>query len=92
MNVPVEPFRVQGVDRYVFVSDYVCSRYSRDGDPASVIHPGSALDYRFHGNPVYFAETRTPWLRLWADWPSLQPDPLVIDDQARVTAHGRAIA
>ena len=58
-----------------------------DLGPGGVIHPGSAHDYRFHGNRVYFAETRTPWLRLWADWPSLQPDPTVaIDDPASAGA------
>src|SRR3712207_1622712 len=54
-----------------------------DMGPGGVIHPGSAHDYRFHDNRVYFAETRTPWMRLWADWPSLQPDgSLAVDDPA----------
>jgi hypothetical protein len=37
--------------------------------------PGSVGDYRFHDNRRYFAETNTTWVRLWADWPTLQPDP-----------------
>jgi hypothetical protein len=37
--------------------------------------PGSAGDLRFHANRTYIAETRTSWVRLWADWPTLQPDP-----------------
>jgi hypothetical protein len=51
-----------------------------DLGPGGIVHPGSALDYRFHDNRLYFAETRTPWVRLWADWPSLQPDPAVVID------------
>ena len=39
------------------------------------MRPGSAGDYRFHDNRIYFAETHTTWVRLWADWPTLQPDP-----------------
>ena len=45
-----------------------------DIGPAGVIYPGSAQDYRFHGNRHYLADTGTPWIRMWADWPSLQPD------------------
>jgi hypothetical protein len=54
-----------------------------DIGPGGVIAPGSAQDYRFHSNPTYFADTRTRWIRMWADWPSLQPDgALPIDDPA----------
>lgn len=54
-----------------------------DIGPAGVIYPGSAQDYRQHGNRGYFAETRTPWIRMWADWPSLQPDGRYrVDDPA----------
>jgi len=50
----------------------------------ATIHPGSAGDYRFHGNAAHVAETGASWIRLWADWPSLQPDPrLAIDDPAQ---------
>jgi hypothetical protein len=37
--------------------------------------PGSIGDYRFDDNRRYFTETKTSWVRLWADWPTLQPDP-----------------
>ena len=37
--------------------------------------PGSTGDYRFDDNRLYFAETNTTWVRLWADWPTVQPDP-----------------
>jgi hypothetical protein len=46
-----------------------------DIGPGGVIHPGSAQDLRAAGNAGYFTDTRTPWIRLWADWPSLQPSP-----------------
>jgi hypothetical protein len=42
--------------------------------------PGSAGDLRFHGNRAFFAETRASWVRLWADWPTLQPDPARLPD------------
>ena len=37
--------------------------------------PGSPGDLRFHDNRTYLAELGASWVRLWADWPSLQPDP-----------------
>jgi hypothetical protein len=45
-----------------------------DIGPGGVIEPGSAQDLRVAGNAGYFAETGTRWIRMWADWPSLQPD------------------
>jgi hypothetical protein len=49
----------------------------------ATIYPGSAGDLRFHDNRALLADTGTGWVRLWADWPSLQPDPaLAIDDPA----------
>jgi hypothetical protein len=52
-----------------------------DIGPGGVIYPGSAQDLRYHDNTTYFADTNTPWIRMWADWPSLQPDPaFAIDD------------
>ncbi|HET8949353.1 MAG TPA: hypothetical protein VFN44_02550, partial [Solirubrobacteraceae bacterium] len=45
-----------------------------DIGPGGVIAPGSAQDLRVAGNAGYFAETGTRWIRMWADWPSLQPD------------------
>jgi hypothetical protein len=54
-----------------------------DLGPGGVINPGSALDYSVADNRVYFAETGTRWLRLWADWPSLQPlRDVAVDDPA----------
>src|SRR5947208_5277438 len=32
-------------------------------------------DYRAADTATTFAETGTSWVRLWADWPTLQPDP-----------------
>ena len=46
-----------------------------DIGPGGVIQPGSAQDLRYAGNAAYFADTGTRWIRLWADWPSLQPHP-----------------
>jgi hypothetical protein len=42
--------------------------------------PGSPGDYRFHDNRRFFTETNTTWVRLWADWPSLQADPALAPD------------
>lgn len=41
--------------------------------PAGVIYPGSAQDYRTGNNRVWLADSRTRWVRFWADWPSLMP-------------------
>ncbi len=46
-----------------------------DIGPGGVIEPGTAQDLRVAGNVGYFRETGTRWIRMWADWPSLQPDP-----------------
>jgi hypothetical protein len=54
-----------------------------DIGPAGVIYPGSAQDLRYHDNTTYYADTRTPWIRMWADWPSLQPDPAYAIDDTR---------
>jgi hypothetical protein len=54
-----------------------------DLGPGGTTYPGSAHDYRAWDNRRYFAETDTPWLRLWVDWPSLQPDAgFAVDDLA----------
>jgi hypothetical protein len=54
-----------------------------DVGPGGVIAPGSAQDYRVFSNRTYFADTQTGWIRMWADWPSLQPSPAYrIDDPA----------
>src|SRR3712207_2203007 len=41
--------------------------------PAHCIYPGGAQDYRVGGNRSFFSDTRTRWVRMWADWPSLEP-------------------
>jgi hypothetical protein len=46
-----------------------------DIGPGGVIYPGSAQDLRYAQNLSYFSDTRTRWIRFWADWPSLQPHP-----------------
>jgi glycosyltransferase involved in cell wall biosynthesis len=45
VNIPTAPYRSDAVERYVFVSDYVSRRFARDGDPVSVVYPGSDLDF-----------------------------------------------
>jgi hypothetical protein len=45
-----------------------------DIGPGGVIHPGTSQDYRVYSNRTYFSDTRTGWIRMWADWPSLQAD------------------
>jgi hypothetical protein len=51
-----------------------------DFGPGAGAFPGSPNDYRFHDNRTYVLETGTSWIRLWADWPSLQPDPALAID------------
>ena len=43
-----------------------------------VINPGSSQDYR--NCRAFLRETRTNWVRIWADWPSLQPEGGVAPD------------
>lgn len=59
--------------------------------PAGVIYPGSAQDYRIGNNRVWLTDSRTRWVRLWPDWPSLMPiaDQL---DQPRIAALDAQIA
>ncbi len=47
---------------------------------AATLRPGSAHDLRVGANRALLAETGTEWVRLWADWPSLQPDPALAPD------------
>ena len=54
-----------------------------DIGPGGVIYPGSAQDYRYYENRTYFADTRTAWIRMWADWPSLQPSAAYPPDDPR---------
>lgn len=52
---------------------------------AVAIGPGGIGDeQRYATNQRYFAETRTPWVRLWADWPVLQPWREFPPDMSRI--------
>lgn len=54
-----------------------------DPGPNATIWPGSSGDLRFHGNADILRDTGTEWVRLWADWPRLQPEQgVAIDDPA----------
>ena len=41
--------------------------------PAGCIYPGSAQDLRYGKNRAWLRDTGTRWVRLWADWPTLEP-------------------
>ena len=41
--------------------------------PAGVIYPGNPQDYRAGNNRFWLMDSRTRWVRFWADWPSLMP-------------------
>lgn len=58
---------------------------------AGVIYPGSPQEYREANNRVWLRDSRTPWVWLWPDWPSLMPfaDQL---DAARMAALDAQIA
>ena len=43
--------------------------------PRGTITPGSDQDYRSYQTRQFFGQTGTRWVRFWAHWPSLQPDP-----------------
>ena len=59
-----------------------------DIGPGGVIAPGSAQDLRAAGNAGYFTDTGTRWIRMWADWPSLQPSAdHAPDDPLNPSAH-----
>src|SRR3954447_5740705 len=47
--------------------------------PAGTIYPGSAQDYRAASNRTFVKDTKTKWVRLWADWPTLMPNPGQLD-------------
>jgi hypothetical protein len=36
---------------------------------------GIGSEQLYESNRRFFAETATPWVRMWADWPTLQPEP-----------------
>jgi hypothetical protein len=63
--------------------------------PAGVIRPGSPQDYRTGSNRFWLRDSRTRWVRLWADWPSLMPvadqlDPTLIGALDAQIARARA--
>src|SRR3954451_11312911 len=41
--------------------------------PSGTINPGGSHDYRSASNRLFFSDTRTRWVRFWADWPTLEP-------------------
>jgi hypothetical protein len=45
---------------------------------SGVISPGGSQDYS--RNSAFLSGTRTRWTRMWADWPSLQPEAGVAPD------------
>jgi hypothetical protein len=59
--------------------------------PAGCIYPGGPQDYTVAGNPGFFRDTRTRWVRMWADWPTLEPGNGQID-AAKFAALDRQIA
>jgi len=63
-----------------------------DIGPGGVIAPGSPQDYRAYANRALFAETQTGWVRMWADWPSLQPDGAFAVDDPRSPGFGSLTA
>ena len=63
-----------------------------DIGPGGVIAPGSAQDLRYAGNAGYLADTHTPWIRMWADWPSLQPHPDFAPGDPASPGHWRLVA
>jgi hypothetical protein len=63
-----------------------------DIGPGGVIDPGSAQDYRVWSNRAYFSETRTGWIRMWADWPSLQPSASFAIDDPRSPGFGSFVS
>ena len=41
--------------------------------PAGTMWPGSAQDLRYGSNRQWLRDSATKWVRLWADWPTLEP-------------------
>ncbi len=48
--------------------------------PAGCIWPGSPQDLRYGKNRAWFQDTRTQWVHMWADWPSLEPTAGAFDE------------
>src|SRR4051795_8952743 len=59
--------------------------------PSGTINPGGSHDYRSASNRLFFSDTRTRWVRFWADWPSLEPANGQLDT-ARLAALDAQIA
>lgn len=47
--------------------------------PGGCIWPGSPQDLRYGKNRAWLADTRTQWVHMWADWPSLEPSAGAFD-------------
>jgi len=60
-----------------------------DIGPGGVIYPGHAQDYRYHSNRDFLRETGTRWIRMWADWPSLQPSAAYAPNDTRSPGYFR---
>ena len=54
--------------------------------PYGQIGTGSDQDYRYANNPQWFRDLNTNWIRLWADWPSIQPNNAWIDESSNNAA------
>lgn len=51
--------------------------YLRRCVPIGVTQPanlGGIYDYRTAPNPCLYKQSQTKWIRMWADWPSCQPN------------------
>jgi len=65
-----------------------------DITPNGVIRPWSLQDYRLIRVQPWWPELRatTSWLRLWADWPTLQPQREYAPDDPRSGGYGNLLA
>ena len=41
--------------------------------PAGTLYPNSSQDYTRASNRAFTLDTKTRWIRIWADWPTLMP-------------------
>ena len=57
--------------------------------PGGVIGSAPLQDYRIGLHSLSFKETRTPWVRIWADWPNLQPDGNFAPDDPASPGYGK---
>ena len=65
-----------------------------DITPNGVIRPWSLQDYRLIRVQPWWRKIRatTSWLRVWADWPTLQPRADLAPDDARSPGYGNLLA